>query len=316
MRTHVLLTVTVLACGGDNLKLPDGANPLGDGSGSADSTVPSIDAPADTVIDLGSGGANALFWDVSTSTLYLTDDAAGALETLANGASSPTSFATFPTATTGLSLGGIIEQADGSFVVASLGTGSSGTLLLAPAAGGTGAALTGLVGTRRRIGLAQNGSTLYSSYFAVVSAKDVGGVSTVAIDNGSATETEIAGSTTTAGLQQVVGLAVGADAVFVADATAAMIFKIDTANANALAPLATVPTVGLLATLPDGDLLTGGGPAISRITSTGTVSTLTLPGVAAFTEVRGMAYDPAGHRLFIVDHGATTDSLHVVPFTP
>jgi hypothetical protein len=63
--------------------------------------------------------------------------------------------------------------------------------------------------------------------------------------------------------------------------------------------------------LPNGDLLTGGGAAISRITPTGTVTALPNTG---FGTVRGLAYDPAGHRLFIVDHSATPgtpDKLHI-----
>ena len=318
MRTHLFLTFTIFACGGDNTKVPDALNPLKDGPQVVDAP-PLIDAPADTVVDIGSGGANALFWDASTSTLYLTDNTADSLDTIAGGTAAPTSFATLPASVGGISLGGIVKQSDGSFLVADFGFGSAGTLFAVPAAGGSGSALTGLDATRRRIALAQDGATLYTSYFAKSGSAFAGGVSTVVITGGSAVETEIAGATTTAGLQKVVGLAVGTDAVFVSDQTVGMIFKIDTANANAISPFATVPTADLLTALPDGSILTGGGPTISRIDSTGTVSTLTLPGVPAFSDVRGTAYDPAGHRLFIIDHSSTVgtnDSLHIVPFTP
>lgn len=63
--------------------------------------------------------------------------------------------------------------------------------------------------------------------------------------------------------------------------------------------------------LPSGDLLTGGGPTISRITPTGQVSTL----LGNFEQVRGIAYDPTGQRLFVIDHSLTVgqpDKLRVI----
>jgi hypothetical protein len=69
--------------------------------------------------------------------------------------------------------------------------------------------------------------------------------------------------------------------------------------------------VDLLAMLPNGDLLTGGGPTISRITPTGQVTA--LPG--SFEQVRGLAYDSAGKRLFVIDHSVTvgvSDKLRIV----
>jgi hypothetical protein len=47
--------------------------------------------------------------------------------------------------------------------------------------------------------------------------------------------------------------------------------------------------------------LTGGGPSISRITQTGQVSTL----LGGFEQVRGIAHDSAGKRLFVIDHSVT-----------
>jgi hypothetical protein len=79
-----------------------------------------------------------------------------------------------------------------------------------------------------------------------------------------------------------------------------------------VSPVASVPKVDLLMMLPGGDLLTGGGSEISRITQAGTVTALPAVG---FEQVRGLAYDPAGKRLFIIDHSATPgrpDRLHIV----
>ncbi len=100
--------------------------------------------------------------------------------------------------------------------------------------------------------------------------------------------------------------------MFVSDQTQKLIFKIAIPG-FAVSQLASVPTVDLLAMMPNGDLLTGGGPTISRITQTGTVTPLPHPG---FAQVRGLAYDPAGKRLFVVDHSTTPgipDKLHIVP---
>jgi hypothetical protein len=82
------------------------------------------------------------------------------------------------------------------------------------------------------------------------------------------------------------------------DQTDKAIFKVALPG-YAVSRLATVPPVDLLTLLPGGDLLTGGGPAIARITQCGEVSTLPGP---VFEQVRGLAYDAHGKRLF----GSTT----------
>ena len=76
---------------------------------------------------------------------------------------------------------------------------------------------------------------------------------------------------------------------------------------------ASAPAVDLLALLPNGDLLTGGGPTISRITQGGQVTTL----LGGFEQVRGLAYDDVGKQLFVVDHSLTVelpDKLRVIRF--
>jgi sugar lactone lactonase YvrE len=80
-----------------------------------------------------------------------------------------------------------------------------------------------------------------------------------------------------------------------------------------VARLAVVPACDLLVELPGGDLLTGGGPAISRISPAGAVTALATGG---FEQVRGLAYDPTGRRLFVIDHSATVgvaDQLRILP---
>jgi hypothetical protein len=276
------------------------------------------DAPSNVTVSLGQGGANALLWDAASSTLYLTDNNADALGKYTTGTTT-TQVATLPTESAGISLGGMVKLSDGSILIANFGFGTQGTLFQVASGATTGTALTGLDATRRRIQIAQDSAgTLYSSYFTGGMGMQTGGVATLTVAAGAGVETEIAGGTTSAGFKKVVGIAATPTAVYVSDQTQAKIFKIDLANANTVSMLATVPTADLLMMLPNGDMLTGGGAAISRITQSGTVTAVSLPGTT-FSDVRGIAYDDAGHRLFIVDHSATPgvgDSLVIVPFTP
>jgi hypothetical protein len=266
--------------------------------------VPAPNVPADVTIPL-SGGANALWWDAASSTLYLTDGNASAVMTWTDGGGLQTA-ATLPAGSAGVSLGGIVRRSDGTLVVTSFGFGSQGGLLTV--ADGAATALTGLDPARRRVGLAQDASgAIYSAYFVGRrGVEPVGGVVSVAIAGAAATETEIA-----SGFHKAVGIAATPNAVFVSDQTARAIFRIAVPG-YAVSQLASVPAVDLLAVMPNGDLLTGGGPTISRITQRGEVTT--LPG-AGFEQVRGLAYDAAGKRLFAIDHSVTVgqpDKLRIL----
>jgi hypothetical protein len=263
-------------------------------------------APADIVVPLA-GGANALLWEAASSTLYLTDNNADALVRWTDAGGLETVGA-LPPDSAGISLGAIVKREDGTMLVASFGFGTRGTVF-AMAADHTSSALTGLDGKRRRVGLAQDEhGALYSAYFVGGGGKvPVGGIATLTIAGNAATETEIAGP-----FKKLVGLVATPTALFVSDQTQKVIFKIALPG-FAVSQLASLPAVDLLATMPDGDLLTGGGPTISRITQRGTVTT--LPG-AGFAQVRGLAYDAAGKRLFVIDHSTTVgvpDKLHIVP---
>lgn len=64
------------------------------------------------------------------------------------------------------------------------------------------------------------------------------------------------------GFHKAVGVAATPSALFVSDQTDQTIYKIAIPG-YAVSKLASAPTVDLLAMLPNGDLLTGGGPTIS-----------------------------------------------------
>jgi hypothetical protein len=300
------VAIAIGACGG-NAPKPVEARPPAEAS-----AVVTAAPVADVVITLA-GSANALVWDAASSTLFLTDSNTDTLVSWTD-AGGLAAAGTFPPAVAGISLGGIVKREDGTLIVTSFGFGKEGTLFqIAPDR--TSRALTGLDPVRRRVGLAQDArGALYTAYFVGGGgATPIGGVASVAIDGGAATEIEIAGASTTAGFKKLVGIVATPAALFVADQTQKMIFTIALPD-HAVSPLASVPKVDLLVMLPNGDLLTGGGAEITRITQAGRVTTLPTGG---YEQVRGLAYDPAGKRLFIVDHSATPgrpDRLHIVPF--
>jgi len=264
--------------------------------------APSV--PADVTIALP-GGANALWWDAASSTLYLTDSNASALMawTEAGGLRVETAL---PAESAGVSLGGIVRRGDGTTLIASFGFGTQGGMFAV--ARGEVTALTGLDPARRRVGLAEDtAGAIYSAYFVGGRGKPpVGGVALVTIAGAAATETEIA-----SGFHKAVGVVATPAAVFVSDQTDRAIYQIAVPG-YAVSRLATLPAVDLLAMLPNGDLVTGGGPTIARVTPRGEVTT--LPG-GGFEQVRGLAYDAVGHRLFVVDHSVTVgqpDKLRIL----
>ncbi|HEY4239506.1 MAG TPA: hypothetical protein VGM88_06805 [Kofleriaceae bacterium] len=314
MRSYLFALLALAACGDDASKHVDA--PRAD---AAHDTAPPVDAtpdaPADQVVTLA-GGANALLWDASTSTLFLTNDTAGTLQTW-TAAAGVVDYATFPAESAGLSLGGIVKQANGTILVANFGFGSQGTLFaVGTDANHTVTPWTGLDSTRKRIGIAQQGTALYTSYFTGTTANAVGGVASVTVAGTVGTETEIAGVSTATTFGKIVGLVADADALYASDQTGGKIFKVALPGGT-VTTLATItkPTKpDLIMELPNGDLLMGGGSTITRITKAGVVSTLANTG---FDTVRGVAYDPAGHRLFVIDHSSqagSPDKLHIQPF--
>jgi sugar lactone lactonase YvrE len=247
------------------------------------------------------GDANGIYWDASDHTLYLTDVTHDALIawTDANGFAT---IAELPPASK-VELGGLTRLADGTFVIASFGFGSDGAVLaVGPDHHAT--AIAGLDKARRRIGITRApDGTLYDAYFVVDGHQHTGGVAKLDLATG---ESDVV----TQGLAKAVGVAATAAGVFVSDQESNTIYAIDK---GALKPLASgLPSVDLLTALPDGSLVTGGKTgAVVRIAPDGTHSEI----ASGFEQVRGTAYDPAGHRLFVVEHGkaGANHTLHVLP---
>lgn len=324
-----LFAIAALAACGDNAGLPD-AHVHVDSSSHPDAKKDAAvdappDAPSQTVIDLA-GGANALLWNDATHTLFLTNDDTDKLQKYTD-AGGVVDVATLPTTTAanGISLGGIIQRATGQILVADFGFGTDGNIFsVASATATSGTALTLLNATRKRIQLAiDSAGTMYSSYFTGPGSAPVGGVATLAVAASVGTEVEIAKQSSDAtpiAFKKIVGLAATPTAVFASDQSNKVIWKI-TIPAHVVTQFntAALPSADLLLLLPNGDLLTGGGPTISRISTTGAVSALTVPTGVTFETVNGIAFDPTGHRLFVIDHSATAtvpDKLHIFAFTP
>jgi hypothetical protein len=285
----------------------------GDNRGPAPDAAPQEDPRRGPTTVTLTGSANALTWDAATSTLLLTDNTSNSLIAWSD-ADGARTISPFPPQSAGSSLGALVKLADGTVLAANFGFGTQGSILSIDAARRAGT-LGGLDPARRRIGLSLDAhGALYTCYFTGGGGmSQTGGVAKVEIDGAtsSATEIEIAGSTTGAGFKKVVGLVATPAAVFVSDQTQKKIFKISVPG-YAVTPLATVPNADLLALLPDGDLLTGGGPEILRVTQTGEVSTL----FSGFEQVRGLAYDPTLKRLFFIEHSLTVgtpDKLQIRP---
>ena len=118
---------------------------------------------------------------------------------------------------------------------------------------------------------------------------------------------------TAQGLKKVVGIVATPTAVFVSDQTQKKIFEIAIpGNAFSEVTATALPSADLLVILPNGDLLTGGGTTVQRVTQAGVATDI----FTGFEQVHGLAYDATLKRLFIMDHSltvGTSDKLHIRP---
>jgi hypothetical protein len=142
-------------------------------------------------------------------------------------------------------------------------------------------------------------------YFVVDGHSHHGGLAKLDLAAG---ETDIA----VPGLVKPVGVAADAHALYVSDQEASSIVAW---RAGAMVPIASgLPSADLMTLLPDGSLVTGGKTGtISRIAADGKVTTI----AQGLEQVRGLAYDRAGKRLFVVEHSKATSNhkLRIVPLT-
>jgi hypothetical protein len=242
--------------------------------------------------------ANGAYWDATEHALYLTEgnalvrwtDAGGFVDVAQLGSA-------------GVELGGLVRLPDGSFAITSFGFGSDGGVFVVDPSHAV-RAVANLDPIRRRIGIARApDGAIYDTYFVVNGHDHHGGVA--ALDLGSGGETEMVGS----GLAKPVGIAATASELIVSDQDGNALESI-ARGSNALSPIATnLPSVDLLTVLPDGSLVTGGrAGAITEVMRGGTQRSI----ARGFDQVRGTAYDAAGKRLFVVEHGKGKHVLHIL----
>ena len=242
------------------------------------------------------GDANGVLWDGSA--LLLTDNTHGQIARWRD----DTGFSTAATAGDKVSLGGLVKTGD-DIVTTSFGFGKDGGVLVV---GASTHAVPNLDPVRRRIGIARApDGALFDVYFVATKGQPKsGGLAQLDVATG---EHDLVTD-----LGKPVGVAATADAIYVTDQDTSEIlaFKRD---GSARRMVARVASVDLLTLLPDGDLLTGGkSGGVYRVhPATGAVTTV----ASGFAQVRGIAYDPAGKRLFVVEHSPdNTHHLYIVPF--
>jgi sugar lactone lactonase YvrE len=314
MKSAVLASLLLLAAcgddGGSNHATPDAGQPQIDASVPQDTTGTDL---RNQSIELA-GGANGVFWDDATKTLYLTDDTANTFLKYTDAGGVQT-VATLPTLTGGSNPGGIAKLADGTFITPNFAMGmmAANTLFTIDAAAKTTKALTGLDASHHRIGVGTTSTgDIYDVYFAGMGAgMQTGSIAKVTVaGDGSATEIPltIAG----AAFKKLVGIVVTDTALYVTDQTANMVFKVEI-PADTLTTVGTVTSADLMTVMPNGDLITG-GTGVRRLTPAGVETTLFS--TETFGAVHGSAYDPTGKRLFFINHSATAgtkDHLEVRP---
>lgn len=310
MRSFVIATLLLAACG-------DNGNTVSDAPPKA-IDAKDIDAAAAGPMSIPlAGGANDLWWDTASSTLFLTDENTNNLDkyTDANGVQV---VGTFPTIT-GPNAGGLVRQPDGTILTVQFGAGANGRLdEMSPAA--VPASYTGLDATIKWLDLERGpDGTLYAVGFKGNSAAPIGRIFTLALDAGThvATPTELLGPDTTnmEQLKKIVGMVVTADALYLSDQTQNQIIRYTLPGLVASTFATALPSADFLYQMPNGDFLTGGSTGkITRIKAAdGTLSMVDTTG-ATLTTVHGLAYDAAKHRLFAVDHPASgSDTLNIIP---
>lgn len=251
------------------------------------------------------GDPNGIFWDTREHMLLLADDDGNRILSWTESAGISVLVELQGEAA---GLGQLVRLPDRSIVAARFGHGTGGDVIVVPP-GAAARAVTGLDPARRRIGLAvASDGSLYGAWFTKQAPDSrVGGVSELSLQGG---ERDLIG-----GLEKPIGVLVIGDDVYVSDQRRGQILVAPRSAPASPRVFATVPQPDLLAAGPDGSIVCGSASgSVFRVTSTGQVTAL----AAGFRQVRGVAYDPEGRRLFVVDHDPDASDgvvhrLHIVP---
>jgi hypothetical protein len=254
------------------------------------------------------GDPNGLWWDANSETLLVTDDRESRILEWSDSRGFGT-HAELPEASpAGAGLGQLVRAPGGDLVVTRLGFGTEGGVSILPLRGEV-RNVPGLDVARRRIGLTKaTDGTLYVAWFVSLDTGErVGAVGQLSLDG---TEPEVM-----TGLTKPVGVLAVDDRLFVSDQDTGQILMAPRTDPRAVTVFATVEEPDLLAEGPAGSIFSGSATgSVYRIDSAGVASELQ----SGLRQVRGVAYDPAGQRLFVAEHdpaeaNVARHALHILP---
>jgi hypothetical protein len=254
------------------------------------------------------GDPNGLWWDANSETLLVTDDRGNRILEWSDSRGFGTREQLPEAPPAGAGLGQLVLIDGGDLVVTRFGFGTEGGVSIVPLQGDV-RNVPGLDAARRRIGLTRaTDGTLYDAWFVQLdSGERVGAVGQLSLDG---TEPEVM-----TGLTSPVGVLAVGDRLFVSDQDTGQILVAPRMDPRAVTVFATVEEPDLLAEGPADSMFAGSAMgSVYRIDSAGVASEFQ----SGLRQVRGVAYDPAGQRLFVAEHDpAEADvaqhALHILP---
>ncbi|BCF90592.1 hypothetical protein [Paraburkholderia sp. PGU16] len=278
------------------------------------SSSPATDA---TPVALEGVRPNGVAVDTSNGAVYLTDDAKSSVLRSSDGRTFAP-YASIPQSPgQGISLSQITFDDARNLLAVRFGFGSASAVFDVKGADGA-IMLSGPNPARRRLGIAAIGShqALSTWFVKEGSAPATGGVSLLTYDTatGRATERDLI-----TGMGKPVGVVVSGDTVFVSDQARNVIVR--ASLANLLQSAQTVAVADTFAKIENPDLMAGDGrgalythcktSSICKVAPDGSVNEIATD----FHDARGVAADPARHRLYVVDRAAAggTSYLRILP---
>ncbi|MFP3555349.1 hypothetical protein SB861_32220 [Paraburkholderia sp. SIMBA_049] len=260
---------------------------------------------------------NGVAVDASDGAVYLTDDAKSSVLRSSDGHTFAP-YASIPQPSDlGISLSQLTFDDARNLLAVRFGFGSASAVFDVKGADGA-IMLAGPNPARRRLGIAAIGSEQALSTWFVKegNAPATGGVSLLTYDAtaGCATERDLI-----TGMGKPVGVVVSGDTVFVSDQARNVIVRASLANwLQSAQPVAVADT---FAKIDNPDLMAGDGhgalythcksASLCKVAPDGSVNEIATD----FHDARGVAVDPARHRLYVVDRAAAggTSYLRILP---
>jgi sugar lactone lactonase YvrE len=263
--------------------------------------VPTAAAPSTLEID---AAPNGLWWDGPSRTLYIADDAGSRILAWQDGGAPPRAFAIPAEGRPGL--GQVIRLADGTLVVPRHGHGETGAIV-AVTPDGTARPVPGIAVEPRRVGLAAGpeGRVFSTRFGRNPDGSKVGEITEVTLAGG---ERALAG-----GLEKPIGVAVAGDWIYVSDQDGNRLVRCRLASCDGFETVAELAAPDLVAAGPAGAVLVASkGGAVTLVCPDGAARV-----VSGGAPSRGVAYDPAGQRLFVAEHGHEGRGVvRIVPLAP